>query len=82
MQFVSISQISTVKRFLVNCGVVAISPTSYSPDLEPADFLLFFKMETALKERQFQGLLGHQVIDNLQIKCSSLDTISVIFCSL
>ena len=46
----TVSQISSVECFLVNYGVLEVSHTSYSPDLEPANSLLFSRVESALKE--------------------------------
>lgn len=62
---------SSVKCSLVNYGVLEVSHTSYSPDLEPANALLLSKVESALKEIWFQDAVGHQVIFNFQIKCIS-----------
>jgi len=46
----TVSQMSSVKCFLVNYGVMEVSHTSYSPNLEPANSLLFSRVENALKE--------------------------------
>jgi hypothetical protein len=46
----TMSQMSSVKCFLVNNGVLEVSNTSYSPDFEPANSLLFSRVERVLKE--------------------------------
>ena len=46
----TVSQMSSVKCFLVSYGVLEVTHTSYSLDLEPANSILFSKVESALKE--------------------------------
>jgi hypothetical protein len=46
----TVLHMSSVKCFLVNYGVLEVSHTAYSPDLEPANSLLLSKVESPLKE--------------------------------
>jgi hypothetical protein len=45
-----------VSQFLAGKGISTMDDPPYSPDLDPADFLLFPKLKSALKRKVFLEL--------------------------
>jgi len=49
-----------VKQFLASKSICVIHLPPYSPDLAPADFILFQKVKLALKAQRFSDISGTQ----------------------
>jgi hypothetical protein len=71
-----------VARFLARKQLTVLHHPSYSPDLAPADFFLFSKLESQLKGKRFQDISKIQANVTEQIRSIPKDSFKKSFQSL